>query len=109
MHLRSLQRPAARRGIVVVFVSLCLVGLIGIVALSVDGGLLYVHLRSTRAAADASAMAAACELFRHYPAESGADPRGLAKEAAIKVANSNGYGTDSSSTVTVNIPPKSGP
>src|SRR5205823_134514 len=102
-------QPSARRGVVVVLVSLALLGLVGVAAITVDGGLLYLHLRSTRTAADAAAMAAACELFKNYPNDAGRDPRGTAQTAAQQVASSNGYGSDSSSTVTVNIPPVSGP
>jgi hypothetical protein len=100
---------ARRRGVVAVAVALSLTGLVGVTAISVDGGLLQLHLRKTRSTADAAAMAAACELFRNYPTDNGADPNGTAKSAALSVANTNGYSNDgTTSTVVVNIPPKSG-
>src|SRR5262249_18908601 len=50
-----------------------------------------------------------CELFRKYPSENGLDPNETAKTAALNVASSNGYtNDDTTSKVTVNIPPKSG-
>src|SRR4051812_25546678 len=95
-----------RRGVVAVAVALSLTGLVGVTAISVDGGLLQLHLRKTRSTADAAAMAAACELFRNYPTDNGADPQGTAKSAALSVANTNGYSNDgTTSTVVVNIPP----
>jgi hypothetical protein len=98
-----------RRGIVAVFVAFALTGLLGVVAISVDGGMLYLQLRKGRTTADAAAMAAACELFRNYPKHKGKDPGNDAKNAALAVAAANGYTDDgTNSTVTVNIPPKSG-
>jgi hypothetical protein len=101
-------RPA-RRGVVAVLVAISLVMLVGFAAIAVDGGLLYLHLRKARSGADASAMAAACELFRHYPAYQGRDTDGSAEAAARAVASANGYANDgTNSTVVVNIPPQSG-
>lgn len=99
----------ARKGVVAMFVAFTLTGLMGIVALSLDGGLLFLELRKARATADAAAMAAACELFRTYPADAGLDPTSAARAAATAVANGNGYGTSAASTVTVNVPPSTGP
>jgi Flp pilus assembly protein TadG len=100
----------ARRGVVAVLVAISLVMLVGFAAIAVDGGLLYLQLRKARAGADASAMAAACELFKHYPSYAGADTDGSAKAAALRIAAANGYANDdTTSTVVVNIPPQSGP
>ena len=99
-----------RRGVVAVFVALCLVSLIGVAAISLDGGLLYLEQRRAQAGADAAAMAAACDLFKNYPTNSGTDPSGTAAKAALDCASGNGYSNDgTTSVVTVNIPPKSGP
>jgi hypothetical protein len=100
----------ARRGVVAVFVALCLVALVGVTAISLDGGMLYMEQRRAQASADAAAMAAACDLFQNYPTNNGTDPSGSAKQAALNLANGNGYSNDgASSVVTVNIPPKTGP
>src|SRR5262245_37789512 len=99
-----------RKGVVAVFVAFILTGLVGVVAISLDGGVLHLQLRKSRATADASAMAAACELFRYYPTDQGADSHGIASAAAFQVASGNGYTNDGeTSTVVVNIPPASGP
>lgn len=102
-----------RKGVVAVFVAIGLMALMGVVALSIDGGLLYVTLRQTRSTADAAAMAAACELFRNYPKilkTGAADPGAAAFGAARKVAQTNGFSHDDATCkVEVNIPPKSGP
>ncbi len=99
-----------RRGVIAVFVALCLVGLVGVAAISLDGGLLYLEQRRAQTCADASAMAAACDLYKNYPTNNGTDPSGTAKQSALDVATGNGYTNDgTNSVVTVNIPPKSGP
>jgi hypothetical protein len=98
-----------RRGIIAVFVALCLIAITGIVAISIDGGLLYLELRNARMTADAAAMAAACDLYQNYPTNQGTDPKGTAATAATTVAASNGYTNDgTNSIVAVNIPPVSG-
>src|SRR5262245_50793174 len=98
-----------RKGVVAVFVAFILTGLVGVVAISLDGGVLHLQLRQSRATADAAAMAAACELFRYYPTDQGVDVHGYARAAAFDLANSNGYSNDGeTSTVVVNIPPASG-
>ena len=104
------QSKKSPRGIVVVLVALGLVGLIGVVALTVDGGMLQVDYRKARAHADASAMAAACCLYRDYPTNQGKDVGGLAAQEAIDTAAKNGCTNDGvTSKVTVNIPPSTGP
>src|SRR5262249_32605828 len=102
-------RNERRSGIVAVFVAVCLTALIGVVALAIDGGMLYDQLRKGRSAADASAMAAAADLSHTYPATRGTARAGPAQAAALAVASANGYTNDGvNSTVTVNIPPASG-
>jgi hypothetical protein len=97
---------------VAVLVAVSLVALVGIAALALDGGLLMDNRRRVQAAADAAALAAASELFTNFPAiaAGNADPGGKAASSALSVASSNGYANDgTTSVVTVNIPPKSGP
>jgi hypothetical protein len=104
------RRNQPRRGVVAIFVAISLVALLGMTAVSVDGGLLYLRLRDSRATADASAMAAACILYKNYPTDNGTDPKNEAQKAALAVAAQNGFSNDGvESTVTVNIPPSSGP
>jgi Flp pilus assembly protein TadG len=101
----KLRTPAARGrrpGAVAAIVALSLVALIGLLALSIDGGMLYLDLRAARATADAAAMAAACDLFKNYPANAGKDPDGTAAQAALDAARANGAFTESGGPVIVN-------
>ena len=99
-----------RRGIVVVLVGLGLTALIGVAALTVDGGMLQLDYRRARAHADAAAMAAACILYQQYPKYAGADTDGDAAKEAARTAKTNGVANDgTTSKLVVNIPPKSGP
>ena len=105
-------RFRTRRGIVTILVTVCLIVLVGIAAISLDGGLLQDNKRRVQAAADAAALAAGTALFDNFKQISSGtpDPGGKAAAAALDVANRNGFPNDSiKATVTVNIPPKSGP
>ena len=98
-----------RRGQVVVLVAVCLAGILGVTALSIDGGALLEQRRRAQAAADAAAMAAATDLYNNYRTANGQDPNGTAKASALAAAAANGYTNDgATSVVTVNIPPVSG-
>src|SRR5262245_2032420 len=100
---------APRTGIVVVLVAVCLVVLLGVVAISLDGGALLNERQHAQAVADAAALAAATDLFYNYWFTQGLDPNGTAKASALATAAANGYANDGvTTTVTVNIPPKSG-
>jgi hypothetical protein len=107
---RTLSASLRRRpGKVVVFVALCLTGMVGVVALAVDGGLLLDDQQQLQAAADAAALAAATDLFTNYSTHQGADPNRTAAQSAQTIAAANGFSDGSNGdTVTVNIPPKSG-
>src|SRR4051794_14800116 len=95
-----------RRGIVAVFIAVCLVVLLGMMALSLDGGSLLAERQRALATADAAASAAAADLYYYYWTNQGTDPKGTAKAAALANAAANGYANDGLSTVvTVNIPP----
>ena len=100
-----------RRGVVTILAAVVLVILIGVVAITVDGGLLQDNRRRAQAAADASALAAANVLFKNYASltTSSPDPGGAAVAAATQAAADNGFPVSSSTAVTVNVPPKSGP
>jgi hypothetical protein len=104
-----------RRGIVTVLVAMALIGLVGVAAIAVDGGLLQDNRRRVQAATDAAALAAAQQLFAEFRTiilnnYTIADPGSKAAPAAYASAATNGYTNDGvQSSVTVNIPPKSGP
>ena len=98
-----------RRGTTAVLVAVSLVAIFGIVAIALDGGLLFDNHRRVQAAADAAALAAADDLFTNHGTNNGLDPSGTAKASALSTAAANGYSNDGvTSVVTVNIPPKSG-
>jgi Flp pilus assembly protein TadG len=107
---RTLSAPLRRRPAkVVVFVALCLTGMVGVVALAVDGGVLLDDQQQLQAAADAAALAAATDLFTNYLANQGADSSGTAAQSAQNTAAANNFTNGSNgATVTVNIPPQSG-
>jgi hypothetical protein len=84
--------------------------MLGVVALAVDGGLLLSDRRQAQRAADSAALAAAVDLFTKWNSNGGLDKGNSASESALTTAAANGFANDGvSSTVTVNIPPKSGP
>jgi len=95
---------------VLVWLVLCLGVIIVIVALGTDGGRMLEERRRAQSAADAAALSAAADLYQNYYPNSGLDPNSTAQQAALASAASNGYDNDGvTSTVTVNIPPQSGP
>ncbi len=98
-----------RQGTVSVIVAICLTVLIGIAAFALDGGLIQHNRRTTQAAADAAALAAASELYLNFPTYSGLDGSGTAVAKAKAIAAANGFNNDEiTNKVTVNIPPTSG-
>jgi len=110
MILSHTRRRAPRRGKVVALVAFSLIGLLGVVAISFEGGGIVSERRHAQAVADAAALAAAADLYTFYWTNNGADPSGTASTSALQVASDNGYTNDGThSKVTVNIPPKSGP
>ncbi len=97
--------PIRRRGAVIPLVAITLVVILGLAALSVDGGNLYRERRNTQIAADAAADAAAIELFANHETAGGLDTNGKARAAALALAAAHGY---SGSNVTINTPPSAG-
>jgi Flp pilus assembly protein TadG len=101
--------PRPRRGAVAVLVAICLVALLSIVAIALDGGVLMDQRRRAQATADAAALAAAIDLYQNYPTNGGVDISGTARQSALTTAAAMGYANDGNpSTVTVNVPPQSG-
>src|SRR5262245_61439063 len=102
IHNQSTRQP--RRGKIVALVAFGLMALLGVVAISFDGGGMMSEKRHAQAVADAAALAAAADLYTYYWTNSGADPGGTAKASALQVASDNGYTNDgTTSIVTVNI------
>lgn len=100
---------STRYGNICIIVAVSSIVLLGIVAVSVDGGLLFDRKSHVRATADAAALAAASRLYENYPADQGTDPNEFAALVAYTYASRNGYNAGSSdSDVTVRIPPTSG-
>jgi Flp pilus assembly protein TadG len=90
-------------------VAVCLVALLGVAALAIDGGVLVDQRRRVQAAADAAALAAADDLYYRYQTGNGLDGAGTATASALSTAAANGYNNDGiTSIVTVNIPAASG-
>jgi hypothetical protein len=106
MVLRSSTR---RRGISLVLVVVSLVSIMGVLALSLEGGMLLTERRNAQATADAASFAAASDLYYNWFSNQGVDVAGTARAAAFRTAGYNGYMNDGTQTVvTVNIPPLSG-
>jgi hypothetical protein len=99
-----------RKGIITVLVAFALVAVIGFAALALDGGMLTDQYRQVQTAADATALAAAVDLYNQsLKGGGGLDTAGTARTSALRNASANGYSNDgTNSTVTINIPPTSG-
>jgi hypothetical protein len=98
-----------RRGNALAVTGVCLIVIVGVLALVFDGGLLMAERRRAQSVADAAAMAAAYSLYNNYATDQGLDPVGTAAKFARSIALSNGYTNDGdTSTVTVSIPPLTG-
>ena len=99
---------ATRRGAVAVLVLICMIPMIGLMSLVLDGGMLLSRKRQVQAVADAAARAAGGSLYSRYASEAGLDPQGKARAAALAIASYNGYANDgTNNSVAVNIPPSS--
>src|SRR5206468_888609 len=83
-----------RPGNVSVLFAFCLVFLVGVAAIAIDGGLIMDDVQKVQSAADASALAAAGQLFKNWQSDSGFDTNNRARDAALAVAVTNGYAND---------------
>ncbi len=91
----------SERGQALIIIALALVGLVGIVALVVDGGKAFLDRRTAQNAADAAALTAALTRIR-----GGED----VVSAALSSAAQNGYNNDGvTNIVMLYSPPKDGP
>jgi Flp pilus assembly protein TadG len=82
--------PGSRRGMVTALVALLLPVVIGVMALSLDGGLLYLQRQKAQSAADAAALAGAYQLYNGSNFT-------VAQNAAIAMGTLNGYTIPASS------------
>ena len=105
-----MHHSTSRRGSIAPLIAIALVPVLAIAALAIDGGLQLDYKRQTYAAADASALAAAADLFKNYDANKGYDTNGTAAASAKTTASAHGY-TNGANNALVNvfIPPKTGP
>src|SRR5262249_22042493 len=97
--MKPLRRRSPRHGTVAVLVTICLIALLMVLAVTMDGGLLFTEKRHAQATADAAALAGAADLFKYYRSNNGADLNGTAKVAALAIAASNGYANDGTTSV----------
>ena len=97
---QSPSHQACRRGTILVVTSIVLIALVGLLGLVIDAGQMMTSHRVTQNAADAAATAAAMDLLK-----------GNSNSTATATATTfvQQYCGLSSATVTVNIPPATGP
>ena len=102
--VRAVRHPeGANRGQAILLIALMLPLMLGMAGLVVDGGMLLVARRTAQTAADAATYAAAYDLLEGKGAAA-------ATASALYYAAENGYNNDgTTNTVTVSIPPTSGP
>jgi Putative Flp pilus-assembly TadE/G-like len=109
MRIRSANLCLHRPGGVSVWLVLGLTGILGVLALGMDGGRMQEERRRAQATADAAALAAAADLYENWWTYHGKDHSSSAQNAALKAAAANGYANDgTTSVVTVNTPPATG-
>jgi hypothetical protein len=82
--------PSRRRGTVITLVAMLLPVVVGVMALALDGGLLYVQRQQAQSAADAAALAGAYQLYN-------GSNFSVAQAAAIAVGTQNGFTIPASS------------
>ena len=117
----TLAHAHRRAGTVVIAVMACLIALLSVIALSLDGGLVLDKRRQAQATADSAALAGASELYKYWFTHKGLDDgnkrgtnagpaAGEIADFVKEVAAANGFedGVDGVS-VQVFIPPESGP
>jgi Flp pilus assembly protein TadG len=91
------RRNGARRGVVIVYVALCLVVFMGMAGIAVDVSMLYQKRAKAQRAADAAALAGAIQL-------ADGKTKAQADTAANSVAVANGYNTSGNATLVSTYP-----
>src|SRR5262249_10143045 len=93
--MRHAIHPNTRRdGKVIAMVAISLIALVGMLAISLDGGSLQSERRHEQASTDAAALSAAADLYYRYWQESGWDPNHTAYQCAMDTAAALGYTND---------------
>src|SRR5260370_38494865 len=87
------QRPT-RKGIVAAFVAISMIFVLGMAAITLDGGGLIDRRRQAQAAADAAAMARACVMYSEFPTAHGFNTKDTGHTAASPQAPRHGFPTD---------------
>ncbi len=102
MNIKSFQ---SEKGQALYLIAIALVGLIGVAALSIDGGRIYSDRRHAQNAADTSSYAGALTIAQlgAISASPMTISTGPAVSNAIARATSNGYTTDADTTVTATV------
>ena len=85
----SKQKP--RRGTVLILVAVCLVVLMTVAALSLDGGRMFDERRQVQAASDSAADAGAQELYESSSDGISPTEKAQAVQKALAIAEANGY------------------
>ena len=98
------RQKRSRLGTVAVMTAVCLMMVLGFVAVAIDGGLLLDNERRVQSAADMAAFSAAEDLYLNARVNKGLDVNGTAAAKALAVTTANGFPPP-----IVNIPPLSGP
>ena len=108
--IRTKNRHDKREGAVYALLLVSISAIVALLAITLDGGRLLDQRRTVQQAADLAALAAAADLYSHYDVNNGLDPSGTAAAAALAIAQANGFACDGvTSSITVNVPPASGP
>ncbi len=93
-------KQKAQRGQALILIAIGIVGLVGMVALAIDGGNAYKVRRDAQNAADASALTAAVIMV-----QTNLGAWSTAQNQALALATVNGFSNDGITTVTVENPP----
>src|ERR1051326_1620970 len=94
-----------RRGNLTMLVAFLTLPVAGMMALTLDGGLVMDRRRQCQTAADLAALAAATDLYSHWNSYAGADTSGSARASALNNAKANGFDNTTGNTVAVNFNP----
>src|SRR5579883_3412852 len=92
LRTRKPASPHVRRGTVAALVAVLLPLIVGVLALALDGGILYLQRQTAQSVADAAALAGAYQLYN-------GSNFSVAQSAAVAIGSRNGF-TIASSNVT---------
>src|SRR5579883_2578886 len=84
LRTRKPASPHVRRGTVAALVAVLLPLIVGVLALALDGGILYLQRQTAQSVADAAALAGAYQIYN------GSD-FSVAQSAAVAIGSRNGF------------------